>query len=168
MLTFRKKEGEMRKFDDATELTYLSKKIENLDETMEMMEEWMEDYNEKQKTILRQLVNYFKYQFSPEQLEKFNEIVKSKETRRWLDAVVAMDDEENSEIEEEPHWARLVCGMPMHHSPVSQSAWGGCYRACWSNKYRRPASQPASHSCRGEKGDKKAPSKPLFSCVVEN
>ncbi len=59
MLTFRKKEDEMRKFDNATELTYLSKKIENLDETMEDMQEWMDAYNDRQKVIMRMLVDFF-------------------------------------------------------------------------------------------------------------
>ena len=93
MLTFRKKEDDMRKFDNATELTYLSKKIENLDESMEAMEEWMDNYNERQKVVIRMLVDYFNRVFTPEQMERFHEIVKQKETMRWLKAVKEMDEE---------------------------------------------------------------------------
>lgn len=47
MLEFKKNEEEMRRFDDVSELTYLAKKLENIEEQIELMDEWQDEYNMK-------------------------------------------------------------------------------------------------------------------------
>jgi hypothetical protein len=94
MLTFKKKEEEMRKFDDASELTYLAKNIENLEETIIKMDEWQDDFNFEQEKIMINLTDYFQRHYTDAQRDRFNDIIRNKETKRWLAELEKRDAEE--------------------------------------------------------------------------
>ena len=55
MLRFKKKEVEMRKFDNATEVTFLSKGIDKLSEVIDGLEEDQKKMQEKQDEVFQLL-----------------------------------------------------------------------------------------------------------------
>ena len=94
---FQQKQSEFRQFEDHSEVTYLAKKIENLEIMIEKHEEVHNEYLETQEDIFFMLSFFYDKKLSDEQRERFNHIAKQKETKRWLEEIKRRDQEEAEE-----------------------------------------------------------------------
>jgi len=81
MFKFKKKESEMRKFSIATEVTYLAKKIYDLQEAFENIKKDNTEFNSVQEECMLKLREYFNRKVDPKIKMEFDKLHSTENTR---------------------------------------------------------------------------------------
>eukprot|EP00343_Euplotes_focardii_P008785 CAMPEP_0205825498 /NCGR_PEP_ID=MMETSP0206-20130828/25374_1 /ASSEMBLY_ACC=CAM_ASM_000279 /TAXON_ID=36767 /ORGANISM="Euplotes focardii, Strain TN1" /LENGTH=235 /DNA_ID=CAMNT_0053124577 /DNA_START=958 /DNA_END=1665 /DNA_ORIENTATION=- len=84
MFKFKKKESEMRKFNMATEITYLAKKIYDLQEEFEKIKDDNSEFSQVQDECMTKLQKYFNKKANEEMQNEYNYLFKQREHKRRL------------------------------------------------------------------------------------